>query len=146
MPHWMHWNPISNSLLLIIGSAARSTLPLKPAMREKIAFSRYNGQMNCIVAHPFSSSRDDSAGDADGDEQVVLPDYPTDCCGSGCVNCVWVRWAEQVCSQYSQQGPSLARAKILPHITDPSLKMFITMELDALERKLKADLYSKQTT
>lgn len=60
-----------------------------------------------------------------------LPEAPTNCCMSGCANCVWIDYAKQLTRIYSDGG-SKAQHLILEKISDPSLKVFLKMELTAL--------------
>ncbi|KAK3593645.1 hypothetical protein CHS0354_025536 [Potamilus streckersoni] len=57
------------------------------------------------------------------------PEPPLDCCMSGCANCVWIRFAEDLKKYYSAED---ARDKMLEEIEsleNTSLKMFLKMEL-----------------
>lgn len=55
---------------------------------------------------------------------------PTTCCGTGCQNCVWISWAEEVVAYY--QGSSEEALQCIDQIADPSLKAFIKLELSSL--------------
>lgn len=57
-----------------------------------------------------------------------LPPEPTTCCMSGCANCVWIEYAEQLISQYGNCPNSVSK-DILAKIDDPSLRAFLEMEL-----------------
>ena len=61
------------------------------------------------------------------EEDFELPPPPTDCCMSGCVNCVWVLYAEELAQIYRDGGR--AAEKVLEAVEDPSLKIFINLEL-----------------
>lgn len=67
-----------------------------------------------------------------------LPEEPTNCCMSGCANCVWIEYAKELTKIYSDGGDK-AKELILKRITDPSLKMFLQIELKALEKASKKD-------
>lgn len=60
----------------------------------------------------------------------TLPEPPTNCCMSGCANCVWIDYAESLMEHY-KDGGAQARADIERLVTDPSLKMFIKLELNS---------------
>lgn len=77
--------------------------------------------------HPDGScqSADDSTGDS---QEFVLPEVPTICCMSGCANCVWIDYAEQLARCYGDGG-SRAREIIDQYVTDPGLKAFLELEL-----------------
>ncbi|XP_035694734.1 uncharacterized protein LOC118428701 [Branchiostoma floridae] len=58
----------------------------------------------------------------------ALPPLPPDnCCMSGCPNCVWLEHAEELLEHYKDGGEKALEA--LEQIEDPSLKMFLKMEL-----------------
>ncbi|GFS08254.1 oxidoreductase-like domain-containing protein 1 [Elysia marginata] len=58
------------------------------------------------------------------------PELPTTCCGTGCANCVWIVYAEQLRDYYKDGGEQAKKA--IEKIDDPSLKMFIKLELGLL--------------
>ncbi|KAI8494970.1 domain containing 1 [Branchiostoma belcheri] len=63
----------------------------------------------------------------------ALPPLPPDnCCMSGCANCVWLQHAEELLEHYKDGGEKALAA--IDQIQDPSLKMFLKMELKALMR------------
>ena len=68
----------------------------------------------------------------EGDDDVELPPPPTDCCMSGCANCVWLLYAEELAQIYKDGGRAAER--VLEAIEDPSLKIFLSLEL---RQKLK---------
>lgn len=81
------------------------------------------------------SSRKDSRGQGapklegvsdEGSHPLLNP--PTTCCGSGCLNCVWVYYAEKLAEHYSDGGLEAERT-IEKEVTDPSLKAYILMEV-----------------
>ena len=52
---------------------------------------------------------------------------PTDCCGKGCPNCVWIRYAERLVSYH--RNTARASEEVLSRIDDPILKAFLQLEL-----------------
>jgi len=60
------------------------------------------------------------------------PEIPTGCCGSGCANCVWIEYAEEMAKYYGAMGQSQAMEAIY-QIEDPSLKAFLTLEMKLMK-------------
>ena len=60
-----------------------------------------------------------------------LPEEPTDCCMSGCANCVWIQYAEELKKKFCSSDEDL-REIIMNKISDPNMKMFLSIELDNL--------------
>lgn len=74
-----------------------------------------------------------SSSSSEGPPNVVLPDEPTNCCMSGCANCVWIDYARDLTRIYADGG-STAQKLILEKISDPALKVFLQMELKTLQK------------
>ena len=72
-----------------------------------------------------SSSRDIIPG------KGMPPEPPVDCCMSGCANCVWIMYANELKQYYEKDGTERAKKEI-EKIENPSLKMFLKLELGLL--------------
>ncbi|XP_061180961.1 uncharacterized protein LOC133189593 [Saccostrea echinata] len=59
------------------------------------------------------------------------PEPPVDCCMSGCANCVWIMYANELRNYYKKDGNERAKKEI-EKIENPSLKMFLKLELGLL--------------
>lgn len=55
---------------------------------------------------------------------------------SGCTNCVYIAYAEEVTKLFSEGG-HLAKEMILDNIDDPNMKSFLSMELRNAENQFK---------
>lgn len=58
---------------------------------------------------------------------ILIPDPPTNCCMSGCANCVWITYAQELATIYRDGGQ--AAEQVMKAIEDPSLKIFLSFEL-----------------
>ncbi|XP_071797184.1 uncharacterized protein [Asterias amurensis] len=56
------------------------------------------------------------------------PPDPETCCESGCVNCVWIRYVQEL-MEHSPNDKEQVK-KVLDQIEDYNVKMFVKMELD----------------
>uniref|UniRef100_A0A8D8MNM4 Oxidoreductase-like domain-containing protein 1 n=1 Tax=Culex pipiens TaxID=7175 RepID=A0A8D8MNM4_CULPI len=63
---------------------------------------------------------------------IELPEEPTNCCMSGCQNCVWIQYASEL-TKILDDGGEQAREIVLQKISDPSLKIFLRMELQNID-------------
>lgn len=92
-----------------------------------VAHCNYSNSTSVIPPHTLSTtvSESDQVG-----ESVTIPDPPTNCCMSGCANCVWITYAQELVAIYKDGGR--AAEKVMKAIDDPSLKIFISLELKEL--------------
>lgn len=65
---------------------------------------------------------------------IKVPEPPDNCCMSGCANCVWITYAETINQMY-RDGGKTARKLILERMEDPSMKAFLTLELNISGKK-----------
>lgn len=70
-------------------------------------------------------------------DEVAVPDPPTDCCMNGCANCVWITYAAELASIYKDGGK--ASERVMRAIDDPSLKIFLNLELKELLKDFDTD-------
>ena|SRR6218665_251706 len=57
-----------------------------------------------------------------------IPPPPENCCMSGCPNCVWLVYAEELLKLYKDGGSKVSQ-ELEKKILDPGLKSFIQLEL-----------------
>lgn len=53
---------------------------------------------------------------------------PENCCMSGCANCVWITYAQDL-ERMFHDGGSTAKRLILERMKDPSMRAFLSMEI-----------------
>lgn len=58
---------------------------------------------------------------------IQVPEPPNNCCMSGCANCVWITYAQELAQLYKDSGR--AADSVMNAIDDPSLKVFLNLEL-----------------
>jgi len=63
----------------------------------------------------------------------ITPEIPTNCCMSGCANCVWIQYAEELAKFYEDGGEKARKA--IEEIDDPMMKAFLQMELKSVLKK-----------
>lgn len=58
----------------------------------------------------------------------MLPEEPSNCCMSGCANCVWIEYANKLTEIFKDEGEN-AKLIILEKVKDPNMKAFLLIEL-----------------
>ncbi|XP_014233803.1 oxidoreductase-like domain-containing protein 1 [Trichogramma pretiosum] len=53
---------------------------------------------------------------------------PTNCCMSGCANCVWIDYAEKL-SIFMKNSPGHVQKVLMEKVQDPNMRAFLSMEL-----------------
>lgn len=53
---------------------------------------------------------------------------PTNCCMSGCTNCVWIQYAEKLSAVLEKSEVDVQKL-IIDKVQDPNMKAFLSMEL-----------------
>ncbi|XP_017026537.1 oxidoreductase-like domain-containing protein 1 [Drosophila kikkawai] len=116
----------------LAGSSSKDT-----AASKDTASSNSTGNKD-IAANNKSSretitAKDNSKGKK-SIKDIELPPEPTTCCMSGCANCVWLDYA-QTLAKLLGDNDEAARELVLSKITDPNLKMFLSLELRQMARQ-----------
>lgn len=53
---------------------------------------------------------------------------PTNCCMSGCTNCVWIQYAEKLSNTLEHSDVDMQKL-IMEKVQDPNMRAFLSMEL-----------------
>lgn len=78
-----------------------------------------------------SESRDETGSAIEEDEDGHSIDEltaPTNCCMSGCANCVWIEYADKLQKKLVTSDEEV-RKIIMEKVQDPNMKAFLMMEL-----------------
>jgi len=123
----------------------RNVLNNRFFISSKFSFSSVkfsNSQKLCATEDGDTSNTQDKSpnqesstedGSLNQETQDGPPTLPNTCCMSGCANCVWLDYAEEVVRFYKNRGEQMDFASLLRevdrNIDDPMIKAFIKMEL-----------------
>ncbi|XP_014480845.1 PREDICTED: uncharacterized protein LOC106747639 [Dinoponera quadriceps] len=81
----------------------------------------------------FSAQKNDDQREDGGNDVKETPvddlTEPTNCCMSGCANCVWIQYAERLSSTIDSTSDVNLQTAILERVQDPNMRAFLTMEL-----------------
>ncbi|XP_050346441.1 uncharacterized protein LOC126770876 [Nymphalis io] len=61
-------------------------------------------------------------------KSASIDEPPTACCRSGCANCVFIVWAEELATKFENAGPEITD-KIMKQVDDPSMRAYLELEL-----------------
>ncbi|EFN84909.1 Uncharacterized protein C17orf90 [Harpegnathos saltator] len=88
--------------------------------------------LRCYQRNFSAQKDDDKLKDGEDDAKEIPVDdlaEPTNCCMSGCANCVWIQYAERLSSKIDNTSDVNLQAAILERVQDPNMKAFLKMEL-----------------
>ena len=92
---------------------------------SKTLFKSLNNLFFVKMASNSSQNNDNKSQNKTTKE---LPQPPDNCCQSGCDNCVWVKYVEELVGFYKDGGEE-AHKQLDKLINDPSLKVFIKLQI-----------------
>lgn len=80
-----------------------------------------HGTQKLLSSEEKSDKNEDSSSIDDMSE-------PTNCCMSGCANCVWIEYAEKLSATLRNSDVDVQKT-ILDKVQDPNMRAFLLMEL-----------------
>ncbi|XP_039572144.1 oxidoreductase-like domain-containing protein 1 [Passer montanus] len=109
------------------------TAPPRHLLRPPGAFG-HRGRGWGHLGHPGQGQRDSHPQWRQGGPPRGPPAAPTHCCGTGCPNCVWVGYVEELLQRH-RDGGAQALAAVEQHVEDENIKMILRMEIRLRARK-----------
>ena len=120
----------------ITGSTGLVTPPVI-IITSRQDFHLFSTNSTSVSPPPTPSTQSEClpATEADSHDEIQIPEPPNNCCMSGCANCVWITYAQDLAELYKDSGK--AADSVMNAIDDPSLKFFLNLEL---KDKLSSDI------
>ncbi|KAH8037346.1 hypothetical protein HPB51_009901 [Rhipicephalus microplus] len=81
------------------------------------------------------SSREGCKSADSAPKEPPVPPGEEECCGTGCSNCVWLLYAEELVDYYRDNGARAAQE--VAKIPDPNVRQFVKTELDHMLKSEK---------
>lgn len=94
----------------------------------------YVSTLNKSYIHMNITYISNNSKKSDDIQTPQIPDPPTNCCMSGCANCVWIKYAEEL-SKIFDGAETKVKEIIISKIDDPNMKAFLLMELNSIKFK-----------
>ncbi|XP_043653820.1 uncharacterized protein LOC122620437 [Drosophila teissieri] len=117
------------------------------ASKDAAAQEAASGCADTTTAKDTAKAKDRTSKGRKRLRNIEIPPEPTTCCMSGCANCVWLDYAQTLAKLLGDNDEE-AREIVLSKITDPNLKMFLSLELRQMarqrEEKAAAEKAAKQ--
>ncbi|KOC69362.1 Uncharacterized protein C17orf90 [Habropoda laboriosa] len=91
----------------------------------------YSNPKRCIHGTSATlSSEENKTTKNDPNDSSSIDDMsePTNCCMSGCTNCVWIQYAEKLTATLKKSDVDVQKL-IMEKVQDPNMRAFLSMEL-----------------
>ncbi|KAI0223385.1 hypothetical protein LSAT2_025415 [Lamellibrachia satsuma] len=89
-----------------------------------------SGVFYCAARHNWPNTANETKQQPD---TSTPPEPPVICCGSGCQNCVWIQYAEELARRYKNGGQMAMDA--IERVDDPTLRSFLLTEIAMQQRR-----------
>ena len=128
--------PTSGGFLFQTTTCIRLPLPRLRRLRERPPLPRCIQRRNAWTSGVSYSTASYTAPDtARVTEQQLEPMAPLElpvCCGTGCHNCVWIQYADELARRYKDGGQRAVDA--IERVGDPMLRSFLLTEIAMQQR------------